>query len=211
MFKDRFDAGFQLADRLKAYKEKEDAIVMALPRGGVVTGYVVATALHLPLEVIMVKKIGHPVNEEYAIGAVSMTGRVLGSTYGVDPTYINNKTEELRTMLKERYKRYHGDRKPVSATGKTVIVVDDGVATGKTLMAALGILQAEHPKKIIVAVPVGPVDTIAQLKEYADEVICLEVHREFYAIGNHYKKFEQVTDEEVIKMLRPNTVNYHTI
>lgn len=202
MFNDRVDAGQQLAAALKKYRNQDDAVVVALPRGGVVTAYVIAKELQLPLEVAMVKKLGHPYNPEFAIGAVSMSGRVINGFSGVSHEYIEQSTKNIQELLRKRYVMYHGDKPPVDLENKTVIVVDDGVATGKTLIASLELIGKEKPAKIIVAVPVGPTGTIALLKQYADEVICLEAFQEFYAIGSYYRDFGQVTDEEVVKLMK---------
>ncbi len=202
MYFDRIDAGRKLAAALRKYQKQPNTVVIALPRGGVVTGYVVARALHLPLEVAMVKKLGHPHNEEYAIGAVSMSGRVINGSSGVNRDYIEQATKDIQALLKKRYAMYHGAKDPVDLNNKTVIVVDDGVATGKTMIASLELIAKEDPEKIVVAVPVGPANTIARLQSYADEVICLEKYRDFFAISSYYKDFQQVSDEEVTQLLK---------
>ena len=202
MFRDRIEAGQRLADALQEYKGKKKTIVMALPRGGIVPAYIIAKEQKLPLGVIMVKKIGHPFNPEYAIGAVSMTGIVLDEHSGVSEEYIDASTAKLRSLLKERYKMYLGDKPSPNFKGKCVIVVDDGVATGKTLIAALELIKKENPQEIIVAVPVGPNSTIHKLKSHADKVLCLESYDDFYAIGLYYEDFNQVSDEEVKEYLK---------
>lgn len=201
MFKDRIEAGQRLADVLREFREKKKTIVMALPRGGIVPAYIIAKELKLPLGVIMVKKIGHPFNPEYAIGAVSMTGIVLDEQSGVSEEYIDASTAKLRALLKDRYKLYFGDKPRPNLKGMRVIVVDDGVATGKTLIAALELIKKENPQEIIVAVPVGPNSTVHKLKSYADKVICLESYDNFYAIGLYYDDFKQVSDQEVKEYL----------
>lgn len=204
MFRDRMEAGFALAEALKEYKGSKEAIVIALPRGGVVTGFAVASQLQLPLEVAMVKKIGHPFNSEYAIGAVSLTGRMLDRVEGVSPQYIEDTTEEIRALLKARFEKYHGDMPPHRLKHKIIIVVDDGVATGKTLIMALQLLRKESPKALIAAVPIGPTDTVEYLQTMVDRLICLETYPDFYAIGHYYQRFEEVEDEEVVRLLRAN-------
>lgn len=201
MFQDRTDAGQQLAFALKQYKRKKDTVVLALPRGGVVLGYAVANELHLPLDVILVKKIGHPTNTEFAIGAVSLTGRIIDEFAAVDQKYIDKVTKENRELLRERYKMYYQDKLPIELGNKTVIVVDDGVATGNTLIAALELIRNDYPKQIIAAVPVGPPDTIKELENYCDKVVCLETYSPFYSIGLYYKDFTQVKDDEVKLLL----------
>jgi predicted phosphoribosyltransferase len=201
MFKDRIDAGQQLAIALKHYKRKKDTVVVALPRGGVILGYAIANELHLPLEVLMVKKIGHPTNPEYAIGAVSLTGSVVDEFTNVDKTYIEDEIKNIRKLLKKRYKMFYGEKPPLELKNKTVIVVDDGVATGSTIIAALDLIKNEQPTLMVVAVPVGPPDTIHEIENFTDEMICLETYSPFYAIGVYYKNFTQVTDEEVRLLL----------
>jgi predicted phosphoribosyltransferase len=201
MFRDRIDAGQQLANDLKRYKRKKDTVVVALPRGGVVLGYTIANELHLPLDVILVKKIGHPSNPEFAIGAVSMTGMIIDGFTGIDQTYIDKTTQKIQELLKKRYKLYYGDKSPMELKNKTVIVVDDGIATGKTLIAALELIRKEKPEEIIVAVPVAPPDSIKEIENYSDKIICLETYSPFHSIGLYYQDFTQVKDQEVKLLL----------
>ena len=201
MFYDRVDAGEQMAERLSAYKNDEDAVVVALPRGGVVPGYVIANMLNLPLDVAMVKKLGHPSNKEYAIGAVSLTGRIMNGPTGVSQSYIEHETKIIQELLKKRYRLYRGNKPPMKLKNKKVILVDDGIASGRTLIAALELIKEENPSEVVVAAPVGPTDVIRKLKLLANKVICLEVHDDFYAVGLHYRDFSQVLDEEVQELL----------
>lgn len=212
MFKDRIDAGQQLAIALKHYKRKKDTVVVALPRGGVILGYAIANELHLPLEILMVKKIGHPTNPEFAIGAVSLTGSVVDEFTNVDETYIEEEIKNIRKLLKKRYKMFYGEKPPLELKNKTVIVVDDGVATGSTIIAALDLIRKEQPSHIVVAIPVGPPDTIKEIENFTDEMICLETFNPFYAIGVYYKDFTQVTDDEVkllLSMINHNNLVNH--
>lgn len=202
MFQDRKDVGRQLADALIAYKDDKNTVIVALPRGGVVPGAVVANKLNLPMELVMVKKIGHPTNDEFAIGAVSMKSRILDEQQQFDQKYIEYETKKVREMLDKRYRLYYGDKPQPDFKGKKVIIIDDGVATGKTLMASIELIRAEDPEKIIAAIPVGPRDTITKLRNYADEVVCLEVRDDFFAISQFYESFPQVPDEEVKAILR---------
>jgi predicted phosphoribosyltransferase len=201
VFDDRIDAGQQLAVALKKYQNQDGTVVVALPRGGVVTGYVIAKELHLPLEVAMVKKLGHPNNPEYAIGAVSFKDYMINGFADVSSEYIEQAIKDIQSLLKKRYTLYHGNKPPIDLHKKTVIVVDDGVATGKTLIAAFELIENETPAKIVVAVPLGPTRTIKRLWQYADEVICLEEFREFFAIGSYYLDFAQVTDDQVVELM----------
>ncbi|MHB1278333.1 MAG: phosphoribosyltransferase [Bacteroidia bacterium] len=208
MFHNRIDAGEQLADALKKYKDLDNGVVMALPRGGVVPASVIAKKLNLPLEVTMVKKLGHPGNPEFAIGAVSLTSRVINGHSGISDAYIEEATRNTRELLRKRYLMYHGNRPPIAVKDKIVIVVDDGVATGKTLIASLELIRKGKPNQIIVAVPVGPKATLEDLKQYADTIVCLETYDNFTAVGSYYEDFDQVSDEEVKELLsiayRPN-------
>lgn len=205
MFEDRFDAARQLVQKLQQYKNNPNVIVIAIPRGGLELGSVLAKELQVPLDVIFTKKIGYPGNPEYAIGAVSLTHEIINHDFAEKPEFKNYIAEEIkkvRKLLQERAVIYRGNKPPINLTNKIVIVVDDGVATGSTLMATLLLIKEEKPQKIVVALPVAPKDTLEVLKEYTDEVICLEVPHMFFAVGQVYKKFNQVSDEEAIKLLR---------
>lgn len=201
MFLNREDAGIQLAAELEEYRNDKNAIVVALPRGGIVPGYIIATELRLPLTTTMVKKIGHPRNPEYAIGAAGLTGYFVHDRGGVSQQYIDDTVEGIQNLLRKRHTDYFGDQPPVNFRDKNVIVVDDGVATGSTLLAALEIIRKDSPRSMIVAVPVGPPDVIRSLEQKADKVICLEEPSSFYAIGAHYEDFGQVPDSQVKEML----------
>jgi predicted phosphoribosyltransferase len=201
MFNDRMDAGRQLAAALAEFKDRKETLVMALPRGGVVPAYVIARELHLPLEVAMIKKLGHPQNPEFAIGAVSLKNFVVNGHAGVSSQYIESKAREIQSQLEARYRLYHGGKPPAEVGGKTVIIVDDGVATGKTLFAAIDLIRQDKPKRIVVAVPVGPTFIISRLKKLADRVICLDARDDLYAIGLHYLDFGEVSDQAVQQML----------
>lgn len=201
MFRDRMDAALKLAEKIKKFKE-EDGVVLAIPRGGVPIAFILAKELDWPLDIILIKKIGYPMNHEFAIGAVSMQGRIVNKNIEVDPDYIESQTLKIREMLKERYHKYMGDRKPAELKGKTVIIVDDGIATGQTIQASVDIAKAENAGKIVIAVPVGPPETVEKFRQQVDEVICLETPEEFYAVGQFYQNFEQTEDEEVIAFLK---------
>ena len=201
IFKDRFTAGKLLAKELKKYKNKKDAIVLAIPRGGLQIGCSIAKELNLNLDIILTKKIGYPGNPEYAIGAVSLTSEIV-EEQGISKDYIQNEITNIRKSLKERYKKYLGKSKPQNLKNKIVILTDDGIATGKTMLLTIKLIKEQKPKKIIVAIPVGPIDNIELLKENADEVICLYSPENFFAIGEFYENFEQVSDEEAIKLLK---------
>lgn len=201
MFKDRYEAAMQLAKKLEKFKNK-DGIVLAVPRGGVPIGYVVAKELGLPLEVILSKKIGHPYNPEFAVGSVSLYGTVINdSIIDFSMEYIHKEVERLLKVLNEKNKLYMGNRKPTDLKDKTVIIVDDGIATGNTILATLEGLRKCKPKEIIIAVPVAPPSTVSKLSKYVDEFICLLTPDNFSAVGQFYDTFLQVSDDEVIKLL----------
>lgn len=201
IFRDRVDAGKQMVPLLREYENADNGVVVALPRGGIIPAKVIADELRLPLEVVMVKKIGHPMNKEYAIGAISLTSQILDPNVDVNPDYINSETSRLRSLMRERHKQYYKNRDPLNLSGKTVILVDDGVATGSTMLAAIQLLREERVVSIIAAVPVGPKETLDELRKAVDEVICLEMPEPFSAVGNHYEHFDQVSDEEVESIL----------
>jgi putative phosphoribosyl transferase len=205
LFANRTEAGKQLAASLQNISK--NALVLAVPRGGVVVGFEIAHALNIPLDLIITKKIGAPENSELAIGAVAEDGTFLMdgqlvAMMGVPPSYIKVEVERQKTEIKRRLKTYRGDAPNPEIANREVILVDDGVATGSTLKAALRSLCNRGAKTVVVAVPVGPADTVIELKKEADRVVCLLTPDPFYAIGQFYKDFEQTTDEEVIELLK---------
>ncbi len=189
-----------LSERLKKY-QNSNTIILAVPRGGVPVGYEIAKRLHLPMDIVLSKKIGHPNNKEYAIGAVSMNSMTLKEHPEVPQRYIEDEVIRLRKLLKEKYELYMGNREPIDIQGKNVIVVDDGIATGNTLIASISMLRKKEPAKIIVAVPVLPADVIPVFQRNADEFVYLIVAKYFRGVGGFYEQFDQVEDEEVIRML----------
>ena len=202
-FENRTDAGKKLAEKLQDYKG-EDVIVLALPRGGVVLGYEIAKSLGAPLDLIITRKIGHPDNPEYAICAVAEDGHTLCNEVersNINDEWFDKVVVEEQEEAKRRRKLYlKGKRKNIK--GKTVIIVDDGIATGLTLR--LAIMEAKHsnPKKIIVAVPVAPKDVAGEIEKSVDGFIALQIPEVYLgAVGAYYDSFEQVTDEEVIGLL----------
>jgi len=207
MFRDRREAGEKLAGKLGDYKGRKDALVIALPRGGVVTGFEIARRLDLPLDIIIIRKIGFPGQPEFAIGAVSETGEVLLNrsvinSYGVDEGYIREEVERQKEIIRRRKDLYRGGRGLSGLEGKTAILVDDGVATGSTAKAAIAALKKAGPKEIVLGLPVAPPRTAEELKAMVDRFICLHTDPYFLAVGNYYSDFEQVTDEEVAVILQ---------
>jgi putative phosphoribosyl transferase len=206
MFKDRKDAGLQLAGKLGAFAGQENVLVLALPRGGVVTGVEVARRLKASLDVLIVRKIGHPWQPELAVGAVSETGTVVYnedvvSSVGVTKEYLRAEVARQKEEIARRIQLYRGGQKIEKLTGKTVILVDDGVATGATMKAAIETLKKEKIEKLIVAVPVAPPSTAAELRSMADIFVCLEIPEDFMAVGSYFGDFTQVTDLDVVKLL----------
>lgn len=203
MFKDRKEAAYLLAEKLKRFKNL-DGVVLAVPRGGVPIGKIVAEKLDLPLETILSKKIGHPFQKEYAIGAVSLETRVLNDDIDVPEKYIEDETKKIRHLLRERFKKYYQNRTPVSLVDKIVIIVDDGIATGYTIETTVDLVRQHHPSRVVVAVPVASPRAIQKMEESdsVDEVICLATPEGFYAVGQYYESFPQVTDEEVIELMK---------
>ena len=204
MFKDRTDAGLLLVKKLSNYHNNKDAVVVTIPRGGIPLGYVIAKGLHLPLELVLSKKIGHPLHKEFAIGAVTLTDRILSDAANdISRIYIEEETSRIRTILKERQDGYYDTRKPISFKNKIVIVVDDGVATGNTLMSSIKLIEKQKPSQIIVALPVGPPSVIEKIKKlpYVNDTICLLVPENFRAVGQFYKNFDPIKDNEVVTLL----------
>lgn len=203
MFRDRIEAGNLLVNKLEKYRNS-DAIILAIPRGGIPLGFIIAQNLNVPLEVVLSKKIGHPFHKEYAIGAVTLKNRILSDAAAdVSQSYIESETENIRAKLNKRFSDYYGDHKPLPLKDKILIVVDDGIATGNTILSIIKMLHDENPKKILVAIPVAPPDAIKKLKAspYIDEVICLLVPNNFRAVGQFYQNFDQVDDTEVKQLL----------
>jgi predicted phosphoribosyltransferase len=210
-FNDRFDAGKRLASALKDFSGK-NGIVLAIPRGGVVVGYMIAKALNLPLDVIIPRKIGAPDNPELAIGAVAEDGTAildqnLIKYLGVSREYIKEETERQKQEIGRRLKLYKQDTSYPNLNGLDVIVADDGIATGSTMKAALASVKNRGAASITVAVPVGPPSTIDELEKIADRVVCLHTPEFFQAIGEFYTDFSQTSDEEVIGLLQENKRN----
>ncbi|MBI5405836.1 phosphoribosyl transferase [Candidatus Kaiserbacteria bacterium] len=205
MLTDRKDAGEQLAKKLETYAGA-DVVVLALPRGGVVVGYEIARALSLPLDIVIVRKIGHPSNPECAVGAVGEDGTPLLSEEAamVDQALLRAEIASERKEAKRRGAIYREGRSAPNVAGKTVIIADDGIATGLTMQLALRAVKTQKPKKVIVAVPVAPPDAFPVLKrEGADETIVLEPPETFRgAVGAHYERFGQIQDAEVLRLLR---------
>lgn len=206
LFVDRRDAGRKLLHALRKYQDREEIVVLGLPRGGVVVAYEIAVGLHRPLDVICPRKIGAPTNPELAIGATTETGPVLFnqrllSYFNLDPTTVQELVAEAQKESHRRLAVYRDNRPAQELKGKIVIVVDDGIATGATMKAAIQSVAAHKPKEIVVAVPVAPTSTLAEFTDLANHVVCLHSADDFQAVGQFYRYFDQTVDTEVISLL----------
>jgi putative phosphoribosyl transferase len=213
-FRDRHDACRRLADRLPAYANRSDVIVLALPRGGVPVGFEVASALAAPFDVFIVRKLGLPWHEELAMGAIASGGvrvldRDLIRVARVSDEDVERVTATEQAELERRERQYRGDRAFPDLRGKTVILIDDGLATGSTMRAAVEALRLEGPARIIVAVPVAAPETCGAFKDIADDIICAETPEPFHAVGLWYEDFSQTTDEEVHDLLERSGWSTH--
>ena len=210
MFPNRSEAGQKLAQKLKEVLGEQKAVnkllILAIPRGGVVIGRQIADLLECPMDVIITKKIGAPGNPELAIGAVGTVGEpvideALAERVGADEDYLKNKIEKIKKNIEVQEKEFRQDKLPLDLKNKMVVITDDGVATGSTIKAAIEVVRQSNPQKIIVAIPVIARDALKEIENLADEVIYLEAPELFFAVGQFYQEFEQVSDETVKKLL----------
>lgn len=205
MFNDRQDAAMRLADALKAYAGK-NPLVLAIPRGAVPMARIIADALGGELDVVLVRKLRAPQQPELAIGSVNESGWTFiadhAAGYGADKAYIESEKRLQMDTIRKRRAQYTPIRPSIDPAGRTVIVVDDGLATGATMISALHGLRANHPQRLVCAVPVAPPDTLEKVAEMADEVVCLETPWSFRAVAQFYRYFPQVDDDEVIEILK---------
>ena len=209
IFTNRQEAGRSLAWRLDKYVNRDDVVVLGIPRGGVPVAYEIAKSLHVSLDVFLLRKLGVPGHEELAFGAIASGGvRVIDSgtlrALLITPKDVEAVTNREQQELLRRETAYRGDRPPVSVTGKTVILVDDGVATGTSLLAGVHALRELSPAKIVIAVPVAPPATCRRLEYEVDELVCVATPERFRAVGEFYDDFSQVSDEQVIELLAKN-------
>lgn len=205
-FLDRADAGRVLAEELIRYAGRDDVVVLALPRGGVPVGYQVARALRAPLDVFLVRKLGVPGYEELAMGAIASSGvtvlnQAVIKALEIDPQTIEETASREQAELQRREHAYRGDRAPLGVAGKTVILIDDGLATGSTMRAAIAALRKLRPAQIVVAVPTAAVSTAEEISGLADGCICAQTPEPFHAVGLWYDDFAQTTDDQVCDLL----------
>ncbi len=206
LFEDRMDAGKKLAKELSKYANRSDVLILALPRGGVPVAFEVAKELNVKMDVFIVRKLGVPGNEELAMGAISSDNALVLNedivrSFQIPERVINMAAENELKELKRRERTYRGDRPKPEISGSTVILIDDGLATGATMRAATSAIKTKNPAKIVVAVPTGAPDTCELFKKEVDEVICIATPEPFYGVGAWYGNFSQTTDEEVCELL----------
>jgi putative phosphoribosyl transferase len=207
LFKDRNEAGRQLIPHLKSYLRNQQTVVVGLARGGVITAFAVAEGLGLPLQVMVVRKIGAPGNEELALGAIAENGEGIFNDHliavlAISPDYIKREIELQKAVAKKRSELYQAGRPKLALKDKTVILIDDGIATGASIRVAIRSLRAEKVGKIVLAVPVAAPDSLRKLEKEVDEVICLSAPLYFEAVGSFYRSFDQTSDEEIIHLLK---------
>jgi predicted phosphoribosyltransferase len=207
MFTDRIDAAHRLAQALSGY-QGEHPLVLAIPRGAVPMAKLIAAELGGEVDVVLVRKLPAPGNPEFAIGAVDESGWTYLADHarrmGIDDAYIEEERAAQVALMARRRAQYTPVRPPIQAAGRVVIVVDDGLATGSTMIAALHAIRAKGPRKLICAVPVAPPETADRVRDYCDELVCLETPYAFHAVGQFYRSFPQVEDDEVISLLADN-------
>lgn len=205
-YENRAEAGQALAAKLNQYKDRQDVLILALPRGGVPVAYEVARALHAPLDIFLVRKLGVPGHEELAMGAIASGGTLVINDdilrmYGVSMEQLDATRRLEQAELERREQLYRGSRNLPALQGRTVLVVDDGLATGSTMRAAVSALKQRGPARVVVAVPVAAAEACAALRDIADEVICGRTPTPFYGVGQWYQDFSQTTDAEVRELL----------
>lgn len=206
VFRDRYEAGRLLAERLAHYANRSDVVILALPRGGVPVAFEIATALHVPLDIMVVRKLGVPGHEELAMGAIASGGvQVVNQdvvrNLGLSPAALESVAATEYLELTRRERAYRGNRGSTVVEGRTVILVDDGLATGSTMRAAVAALRGRHPARIVIAVPTAAPETCEELKAEVDEMVCATTPTPFYGVGQWYDDFSQTTDEEVRDLL----------
>jgi len=206
VFRNREEAGRRLVEQLIHYREHPEGLILALPRGGVAVGYQLSLGLHLPLDVFLVRKLGAPENPEYALGAVGETGVVyfnpeVKTGVHLSQADLKELVRDEQEEISRRQALYRQDRRLPVLTDRTVILVDDGIATGATFLASIQSIRHLNPRRLIGAIPVGPLDTIQEVRRHVDELVILATPDPFVAVGNHYVDFTQVSDHDVVEYL----------
>jgi putative phosphoribosyl transferase len=207
LFKDRTDAGKQLAKKLSKFKNIKDALILALPRGGVIVGFEVSKKLKLPLDLVVPRKISAPFNNEYAIGAITESGEGIFNQQAlkylqITDSYLRKKVAQEQKEAQRRIKLYRGNIEPLMLKNKIIILIDDGIATGLTMLAAIKSIVTQKPLKIIVAIPVIAKDTIKAIEKEVTGLIYIQAPNNFNAVGEFYQQFNQTTDQEVIDCMQ---------
>lgn len=206
IFENRFEAANKLLAQLATYARKGNVIIMAIPRGGLELGYILARGLKAPLDVIFAKKISYPGEPEYAIGAVTTDEIIITRPPEITPEYIDNEIKTVRKKITSQEWLYKPVRPVLDCRNKIIILVDDGIATGKTVAVALKALRKLQPQELILAVPVSSASSLDYVKPFADKIICLTIPETFFGIGQFYRNFPQVSDEDAISLLRKSNL-----
>lgn len=202
MFKDREDAGERLSEKLIEYKNKNDVVVLAIPRGGIILGYKIAQNINVPMDIVVVRKIGAPDNPEFAVGAIDEKGGIIENPeVELSQEFLNKEVKKEKEEIKRRIKEYRGEKEELDIKNKIVLLVDDGIATGLTVIKAIDFIKSKNAKKIILAVPVIADDVLNTIEKIVDKVVYLESPVIFFAVGQFYYNFPQVSDEEVKKIM----------
>ena len=201
LFIDRFDAALKMLPSLRGYRN-EDAIVYAIPGGGVPIGYYLSKDYNFPMQLLITKKIEHPKSKGLSIGAVSLGDRFIDERLNVPESYIRNEVTRIRKSLRDRYTKLMEEHPSIDARGKVVIIVDDGVASGNTILSAIRMMRSKRPKKIIVAVPLAPYEAAARIEKEADDFICLHTIKNSASVGLNYINYSKVTDKEIHQLLK---------
>lgn len=204
LFSNRLEAAERLIPILREYAD-DHSILLAIPRGAVPMGFAIANALHIPFDIILVKKISSPGNPELAVGSVSIDGRVVDPEFAVRKGYIDRETKRLQALLREREAFFRNHHPAASLRDKTVILVDDGMATGNSMVSAIQAVRQQHPSKVIVAIPVSAADALEKVRRLADDVLCLHAPISFRAVADYYEDFTQVNDLTVKEILAATT------
>ncbi|RXK62636.1 phosphoribosyltransferase [Lacibacter luteus] len=199
-YANRKDAGLKLAFQLRKFT-MDDCVVCAIPHGAVAVAFEVAASLNFPLQPVLTKKIGHPVNKEYAIGAASLTGYFVWADDAISDDYVKTEVERIQAQLQDMHNKFITGRRTFTLKDKILIIIDDGIATGNTMLAAIQLLRKEEPLKIVVAIPVASSQAYKFLQRDADEVVCLHLAENFTGVGSFYEDFSQVNDADVIAYL----------